>query len=72
MRRRGTAARPELPDWVVDFRCWDGLPDASAEERSRQWDLARWEWLDYYYGEEGVFVLDDREVEIRMQQRSER
>lgn len=67
MRRKRDRTRPPIPDWVVCFADWNGLPEGSFLERRWRWSAELWEWLD----ENGynVFELDDAEVEYRQRTR---
>lgn len=64
MRRRGDEqGRPPIPDWVADFRCYDGSAGLSYADRYRQWGREQWEWIEAHgYN---VFDLNDRAVEMR-------
>jgi len=57
VKRKGANSRPPIPVWVVDMKAWDG-PELPFQERYRQWQAARWEWLDFY----GYDVFDEDEA----------
>lgn len=68
MRRIGERTRPSIPDWAISFSEWDGLPDATLDERRRQWSAARQEWLDFY----GYDVFDENDAGLEYRRRTGR